>query len=285
MRIYSLIGYGLIALHLMASGVTAPTDRGFGIGMMTGFWYLLFIWLFGGMYISNIMHMGIAHKSLSFKPWFLKSIVLGFNTFGIYVNPVTWVNRHRHHHAFSDHVNDPNKMAGDGFWKTLYLSFFPYQCKTNLAQDRIFKSWSFRLVANDYFAIFAQVSSYSLLYLIAQDWVHALTLWAGVRLCALWTNMLQNFWSHDRRYGTRRYDDENDNAMNVTDWLPVTASFSASLQNNHHHHPNFFRMSHHDGEYDFGLITIRLMKKLGLVNPTASGIQKPEGIPLQDVGI
>jgi fatty-acid desaturase len=285
MKIYNLIGYGLLALHLLGSGFTAPPDRSFGTGVLIGFSYVLFIWLVGGMYISNIMHMGIAHKSLAFKPWFIKFIMLFYNTFGIYVNPVTWVNRHRHHHAFSDHPNDPNKLADDGFWKTLYLCFFPYGCKSNLAQDRIFTTWSFRLVSNDYFAAFAQISSYGALLYLLEDWWHALSLWVGVRLCSLWLNMIQNYWSHDRRFGTRRYDDEHDNAMNVTDWLPVTASFSASLQNNHHHHPNFFRTSHDNHEYDFGLMTIRAMKKLGLVNPTASGIQKPEGIPLQDVGI
>jgi stearoyl-CoA desaturase (delta-9 desaturase) len=285
MKIYNLIGYGLLALHLLGSGITARPDRSFGSGVFIGFSYVLFIWFFGGMYISNVMHMGIAHKSLAFRPWFIKFITLFYTTFGIYVNPVTWVNRHRHHHAFSDQTNDPNKRAEDGFWKTLYLCFVPYECKSNLAQDRIFGTLSFRLVSNDYYAIFAQVTSYGLLILILGDWDHALALWAGVRLCSLWLNMIQNYWSHDRRYGTRRYDDEHDNAMNVTDWLPVTASFSASLQNNHHHHPNFFRTSHDNSEYDFGLMTIRVMKTLGLVTATASGIHKPEGLPLQDVGI
>jgi stearoyl-CoA desaturase (delta-9 desaturase) len=285
MKIYSLIGYGMLALHLLASGLTARPGRSFGTGVMIGFGYVVFIWFFGGMYISNVMHMGIAHKSLAFKPWFINFITLLYNTFGIYVDPVTWVNRHRHHHAFSDRPNDPNKLADDGFWKTLYLCFCPYECKSNLAQDRIFKTWTFRLVSNDYYAIFAQFTSYGVLYLILRDWWFALALWVGVRLCALWLNMIQNYWSHDRRYGTRRYADEHDNAMNVTDFLPVTASFSASLQNNHHHSPNFFRTSHDESEYDFGLMTIRAMKKLGLVNATASGIQRPEGIPLQDVGI
>ena len=46
------------------------------------------------------------------------------------------------------------------------------------------------------------------------------------------------------QFGTRTYDDEHDNAMNPGERLPVTASFSASLQNNHHHYPNFLRTSH-----------------------------------------
>src|SRR5258708_38475305 len=96
--------------------------------------------------------------------------------------------------------------------------------------------------------------------------------------------MVQNYWTHDRRFGTRRYADEHDNAMNLGEWLPVTASFSASLQNNHHHFPRFLRTSHDENEYDFGLMTVRLIKAIGLVDGSSSGNQKPEGIPLQDIG-
>ena len=93
--------------------------------------------------------------------------------------------------------------------------------------------------------------------------------------------MIQNYWTHDRRFGTRRYFDEHDNAMNLGEWLPVTASFSASLQNNHHHFPHFLRTSHEKGEYDFGFITVRAMKFLGLVEASPTGVQIPETISLQ----
>jgi fatty-acid desaturase len=96
--------------------------------------------------------------------------------------------------------------------------------------------------------------------------------------------MIQNYWTHDQRFGTRRYIDEHDNAMNLGEWLPVTASFSASLQNNHHHYPHFLRTSHDEEEYDFGLITVRVMKVLGLVEASSTGGQKPEGISLQTIG-
>jgi fatty-acid desaturase len=284
MKTYNVIGYFLILLQFFASGLAAPPDWSFIAGSFTGLFYLLLAWFFGGIYISNILHMGIAHKSLAFKGWFVKLMTVLYNTFGIYVNPVTWVNRHRHHHAFADHQNDPNKRADDGFWKTMYLCFFPYSCKSNLAQDRILKTRSFRFVSNPYFAVFSQFSSYGLIWFAFRDLVYALVLWCGVRFTALWVTMIQNYWTHDRRFGTRRYQEDEDNAMNLGEWLPVTASFSASLQNNHHHFPNFMRTSHHDSEYDFGLLTVRAMKGLGLVKATPSGAQIPEGIPLSEAG-
>jgi len=284
MKIYLVIGYVLIALNFFGSGLAAPPGRGFIWGSLTGMFYLMLVWFFGGIYISNILHMGIAHKSLSFSGWFVKFITVLYNTFGIYVNPVTWVNRHRHHHAFADHLYDPNKRADDGFWKTLYLCFFPYKCKSNLAQDRILRSRPFRLVANPYYAVLSQFTSYGLVWFAFRDWIYALVLWTGVRLTALWVTMVQNYWTHDRRFGTRRYHEDEDNAMNLGEWLPVTASFSASLQNNHHHFPNFLRTSHDTDEYDFGFMTVRGMKALGLVKATTSGSQKPEDIPLREIG-
>ncbi len=285
MQIYNLVGYLVVFLHIFASGFFAPPEWSFWLGALVGFLYLLFIWFFGGIYVSNILHMGIAHSSLVYKDWFVKFITIFFNTTGIYVDPVSWVNRHRHHHAFSDHEGDPNKLADDGFWKTLYLSFFPYNCRRNLAQEKIFKSFTFRLVSNPYFAVFSQFSSYGVLWIAFGEWLFALVLWVGVRFFALWVNMIQNFWTHDRRFGTRRYEDENDNAMNIGEWFPVTASFSASLQNNHHHYPNFLRTSHDDKEYDFGFMTVRVLKLLGLVKASASGLKKPANIQLQNVGL
>lgn len=284
MRVYNVTGYSVIAIHLVASGFAAPKQWGFLFGAAIGLLYLVFVWFFGGVYLTNVLHMGIAHKTLACKKWFTKFITLFFNLTGIYINPTTWVNRHRHHHAFSDHANDPNKLAQDGFWKTMYLCLFPYKCISNLAQDAIFKSWTFRLVSSPAFAVFSQISSYGLLWLLVRDWKYALVLWCGVRVFALWINMVQNYWTHDRRFGTRRYADEHDNAMNLGEWLPVTASFSASLQNNHHHFPNFLRTSHDSTEYDFGFLTVRVMKAMGLVKATTSGAQMPAGTALKDLG-
>jgi fatty-acid desaturase len=82
----------------------------------------------------------------------------------------------------------------------------------------------------------------------------------------------------------RRYDDERDNAMNIGEWLPVTATFSACLQNNHHHYPTLLRLSHDESEYDFGFSTVKVMKRLGLVKATARGGILPSDVPLRELG-
>ena len=115
-----------------------------------------------------------------------------------------------------------------------------------MARDAILKSWPFSMVGHPLFAVLAQLISYGFVWVLVRDWRYAFVLWAGIRVFALWVNLIQNYWTHDRRFGTRRYDDPGDNAMNIGEWLPVMATFSACLQNNHHHYPHLLRLSHAD---------------------------------------
>jgi fatty-acid desaturase len=280
LRIYNLAGYALIAAYAAACMYFAPPALGAGLGLLIGAAYFLGCWFVGGVYLSCVIHLGIAHRSLDYQEWFVKAITIVNNTFGVYVDPVSWVNRHRLHHAFADHPGDPNKLASDGFLRTLYLCLMPYQTQANLATDEIFKSGTFRVVSNPVFAVVAQAFSFWLLWQAVGDFRFAAAMWVVFRVFALWINMVQNYWTHDRRFGYRRYDDERDNAMNIGDWLPITATFSACLQNNHHHAPGFLRLSHEDSEYDLGFSTVKAMKALGLVRATPRGAELPEEITL-----
>lgn len=284
-RAYNLVGYALLIAHALVSALGAPPELGYGRGLGFGVLYLVFVWLLGGTYLSNVLHLGIAHRALDFNESFVKALALLNNTVGIYVDPRAWVNRHRHHHAFSDHPGDPNKLSGDGFWKTLSLCLVPYRCASDLARDPIFDTWALRLASSPGLAVFGTLGSYALLWLLVRDWRYALALWGSVRVVALWVNLVQNFWTHDRRFGTRRYDDPGDNAMNIGDWLPVTVTFSACWQNNHHHHPHLLRLSHDPAEYDFGLLTVRVLKALGLVRPSRTGARIPSDVALKDLGL
>jgi fatty-acid desaturase len=265
---------------LLACMFSAPTQLGAWKGLLIGGAYFIFIWFLGGLYLADVLHLGIAHRSLDYKEWFIKAVTVVTNIFAIYVDPIAWVNRHRLHHKHSDHSGDPNKLSDDGFWRTLYLCMMPYQCKENLAGDKILKSRTFRAVASPFFAIPAQIFSFCLLWKLAGSLQFALVMWVGMRIFALWVNMIQNYWTHTRDFGYRRYHDEEDNAMNIGEWLPVTATFSACLQNNHHHYEGLLRLSHDNSEYDFGFLTVKFMKYLGLVKATTTGAQLPKDVAL-----
>lgn len=281
MKIYNFTGYLIIALYTLACVVSAPAHLGLWKGLLIGEAYFIFCWFLGGLYLADVLHLGIAHRALDYKEWFIKTVAVLNNTLGIYVNPVTWVNRHRLHHKNSDHDGDPNKLSGDGFWRTMYLCLKPYQCVENLAADaEILQAPSMRIVANPLFAIVAQCLNFYLLWKLVGDLKFAAVMWLGVRVFALWVNMIQNYWTHTRMFGYRRYEDEQDNAMNIGEWLPVTATFSACLQNNHHHYPTLLRLSHHESEYDFGFLTVKVMKSLGLVKASSRGQIVPDDVPL-----
>jgi len=283
-KVYNLFGYLIILLYLLACMYSAPTHFGPSTALWIGGIYFIFCWFLAGLYLADLLHLGIAHRSLDYKEWFIKAVTVLNNTFGIYVDPIAWVNRHRLHHAHSDHSGDPNKLADDGFWRTMYLCVMPYRCKEDLTGDAILKSRTFRVVANPLFAIVAQSFSFYLLWKLTGSLRFTLVMWFGMRIFALWVNMIQNYWTHTRDFGYRRYPDEHDNAMNIGEWLPVTATFSACLQNNHHHYPGLLRLSHHESEYDFGFLTVKVMKYLGLVKATAKGERIPSDVPLGALG-
>ena len=92
----------------------APADLGPWVGLTAGMAYLVVCWFFAGLYLSCVIHMGIAHRALDYQEWFVKSLTLVNNAFGVYIDPITWVNRHRLHHKYADHAGDPNKLAADG---------------------------------------------------------------------------------------------------------------------------------------------------------------------------
>lgn len=284
MRIYNVIGHALIVVYALACMLAAPPAIGPLAGLAIGAAYFVVCWFVGGVYLSCVIHMGIAHRALDYKAWFVKAITVVNNLLFVYIDPVTWVNRHRLHHTFADRPGDPNKLASDGFWRTLRLCLFPYRTTLNVAPDAILKTWPFRLVSNWMFAVAATAFNIWLLSALVHDLRFALVMWITFRVFALWINMVQNYWTHDRRFGYRRHDDERDNAMNIGEWLPVTITFSACLQNNHHHSPGLLRLSHDDAEYDFGFMAVKAMRRLGLVKASRTGVEIPGEVPLASLG-
>ena len=280
MKKYNITGYLIIFSYMLACMYSAPARLGSWTGLLIGEVYFIFCWFMGGLYLADVLHLGIAHRALDYDEWFIKAVTIVNNTFAIYVNPVTWVNRHRLHHKHSDHDGDPNKVSGDGFWRTLSLCLLPYRCQENLASDDILKSRAFRVAGNWVFAVVAQTATFYLIWRLVGSLKFTLVMWVGVRIFGWWVNMVQNYWTHTREFGYRRYDDKRDNAMNIGEWLPVTATFSACLQNNHHHYQTLLRLSHDESEYDFGFITVKALRRLGLVKATANGQIIPKDVPL-----
>ncbi|HEY6600122.1 MAG TPA: hypothetical protein VIZ30_12440, partial [Pseudomonadales bacterium] len=67
-RIYNVLGFAILALQLVISALLAPAWLGPYWGMAFGFTYLLLSWISGGVYLSDMIHLGISHRALDYKP-------------------------------------------------------------------------------------------------------------------------------------------------------------------------------------------------------------------------
>src|ERR1700749_3208277 len=152
MKMYNVAGYLIILLYLLACLYSAPTQLAPWRALLIGGLYFVFCLFLAGLYLADVLHMGIAHRALDYKEWFIKAVTIVNNVFGIYVDPIAWVNRHRLHHKNSDHDGDPNKLSSDGLWMTLDRCMMPYNCNENLATDPILGSKTFRIISSPIFA-------------------------------------------------------------------------------------------------------------------------------------
>src|SRR2546423_12122128 len=98
MKIYSLAGYSIIVLYLLGCAYFAPAYWGPWPGTLVGGAYLIFCWFLGGLCLAGGLHLGIAHRSLGHKQWFIKAGPVVNSCFGIYVGPLARGNRQRLQH-------------------------------------------------------------------------------------------------------------------------------------------------------------------------------------------
>ena len=74
MKIYNVAGWALVLAYALACMYFAPPDIGPWAGLLIGAAYAVACWLIGGVYLSCVIHMGIAHRALDCKDWFVKGI-------------------------------------------------------------------------------------------------------------------------------------------------------------------------------------------------------------------
>ena len=98
MKSYNAVGSAIILFYGLGCMATAPAALGPWLGLLVGASYFLGCWFLAGVYLADVLHLGVAHRALDFKPWFIKAVTWANNLLGVYVGPTDWVNRHRLHH-------------------------------------------------------------------------------------------------------------------------------------------------------------------------------------------
>ncbi len=66
MKIYNVSDYLIILLYLLACMYFAPDHLGPWTGMLIGAVYFVFCWFLAGLYLADVLHMGIAHRALDY---------------------------------------------------------------------------------------------------------------------------------------------------------------------------------------------------------------------------
>src|SRR5258705_3981249 len=109
MKIYNIAGYSIIFAYMLACMYFAPTHLRPWTAMLIGGVYFIFCWFLGGVYLADVLHLGIAHRSLDYNGWFIRVVTVVNNFFVLYVDAIGWVNRHQMRHKQADHPGEPNK--------------------------------------------------------------------------------------------------------------------------------------------------------------------------------
>ncbi|HEX3118277.1 MAG TPA: hypothetical protein VHP80_04215, partial [Candidatus Acidoferrum sp.] len=87
MKIYNVYGYLTILAYALACMYFAPAHLGPWFGLAIGAIYFIGCWFMAGLYLADVLHMGIAHRALDYRVWFIKAVTIVNNVFGIYVDP------------------------------------------------------------------------------------------------------------------------------------------------------------------------------------------------------
>jgi hypothetical protein len=66
-KIYNLTGYLIILVSMLACMYSAPGNLGPWTGLLISAVYFIFCWFLGGSYLADLLHLGIAHRSLDYK--------------------------------------------------------------------------------------------------------------------------------------------------------------------------------------------------------------------------
>ena len=71
MKGYIVVGYTIILAYALACMYSAPPHIGPWTGLLIGAAYFVIYWFIGGLYLSSVIHMGIAHRALDYKEGFV----------------------------------------------------------------------------------------------------------------------------------------------------------------------------------------------------------------------
>lgn len=208
----------------------------------------------GGLGTTICYHRALAHRALKLNPW-ASGILTFFAVFNGSGVPLSWVSRHRLHHAYADTLEDISSPVYHGFWwahlRWLWQTDAPTTerfCRDlNRTKYRIWTIFEGPILALSFFGgwYFGAASFF---------WLGAIRL-----VFALHAQCFVNSICHTEP-GIVPGEDSSRNVG----WLSVVHFFQGeNWHRNHHSRPGLARLGWTWRQPDVGYLVIRVLEKIG----------------------
>ncbi|NJR69223.1 MAG: acyl-CoA desaturase [Synechococcales cyanobacterium CRU_2_2] len=244
----------LAAVHVGALFALLPSNFSWkAVGLM-----VFLHWFTGCLGITLGWHRLISHRSFKTPKW-LEYFFVFCGSLSCQSGPTEWIGLHRHHHAYSDQVNDHHD-SNKGFW----WSHMEWMCREVPAKQDIARFT--RDIAND--PVYRFFDKYFLpLQILLGLVLYAVGGWSFVvwgifmRLVVVYhCTWFVNSATH--KFGYRTYEDSGDKSTNC--WWVALLTYGEGWHNNHHKFQYSARHGLKPWEVDITWVTISLLRRLGL---------------------
>ena len=245
----------MVAIHGGALFALLPSNFSWGA---VGVAFLLYF-ITGCLGITLGWHRLISHRSFSTPKW-LEYLLLFCGCLSCQSGAIEWIGLHRHHHAYSDQVEDHHNSNRGFWWSHMGWLLHKVPAKAEILrftkdinQDPVY------LFINDYYLIF-QFALGALLYALG-GW--PFVVWGiFVRLVVVYHfTWFVNSATHKFGYRTFDSDDASKNC-----WWVAVCTFGEGWHNNHHAYQYSARHGLQWWEIDVTWMIIRALKAVGLAD-------------------
>jgi stearoyl-CoA desaturase (delta-9 desaturase) len=221
--------------------------------------------------ITGFYHRYFAHKS--FKTSRVVQFLFAFlAASSAQRGPLWWASHHRHHHAYSDHPNDPHSPKQHGFFWS-HVSWFLANKNFISKNERVKDLLKYReLEFLDRYDVIAPLSLIISLYIlgdfleIASPQLHTngmqLVVWGFIVSTVFLYHMTFTVNSLAHVWGKRRFLTNDDSRNNS---LIAIFTLGEGWHNNHHHFPSSARQGFYWWEIDLTYYGLKILSAFGLI--------------------
>jgi stearoyl-CoA desaturase (delta-9 desaturase) len=221
--------------------------------------------------ITGFYHRYFAHKA--FKTSRVVQFLFAFlAASSAQRGPLWWASHHRHHHAYSDHPNDPHSPKQHGFFWS-HVSWFLANKNFISKNERVKDLLKYReLEFLDRYDVIAPLSLIISLYIlgdfleIASPQLHTngmqLVVWGFIVSTVFLYHMTFTVNSLAHVWGKRRFLTNDDSRNNS---LIAIFTLGEGWHNNHHHFPSSARQGFYWWEIDLTYYGLKILSAFGLI--------------------